>query len=498
MKPAHVFEGEFGRTVGSLVFSPDGRQLLTCRNDESIDMYDVEEAKLSSHLLSKKYGVNLIQYTHNIQYAIHASTKVDHSIRHLNLWDNKYQRYFRGHTDVVVSLCMSPSNELFLSGSLDDTIRLWDLREPQYKGLMKCNGRPVAAFDPAGVVFAAGINSNSIKMYDLRYVEKGPFSTFELPKFPCVYWKQLQFSPNGMFICITKSDGSILVVDAFKGNELINFNLSTNSSTSSSSIISSSPKSSTSSPNPSKSPSIISAAPSSLSNYTNESSSSSTKSLHSNQTKNSSENEAMSETCSFYTSSSFKPSSNSFNNEFQPIILNPKLNRNINNNNNSHLMNLRQFENYHNGVIMENGLNAFFDTSFADSTDYILSHSHHSSLKSNDVDIISRQTCITPDSQYVITASMEQSKLHVFNIPKRKLVAILDSEHYGNISHIQFNPKYAMMSSSAVDIHFWLSDHSSEEEIIKEENSQLANNESEGDASSIVDDISEKSSMIIE
>ena len=34
---------------------------------------------------------------------------------------------------------------------------------------MKLAGRPVAAFDPDGLIFAAGINSESVKLYDLRW-----------------------------------------------------------------------------------------------------------------------------------------------------------------------------------------------------------------------------------------------------------------------------------------------------------------------------------------
>jgi COMPASS component SWD2 len=58
---------------------------------------------------------------------------------------------------------MSPVDDIFLSGSLDNTIRLWDLKSANcavsffnllfkylfiYKGLMHLNGRPVANFDP--------------------------------------------------------------------------------------------------------------------------------------------------------------------------------------------------------------------------------------------------------------------------------------------------------------------------------------------------------------
>ena len=37
---------------------------------------------------------------------------------------------------------------------------------------MHVNGRPVAAFDPEGLIFAAGVDSEMIKLYDLRSFDK--------------------------------------------------------------------------------------------------------------------------------------------------------------------------------------------------------------------------------------------------------------------------------------------------------------------------------------
>ena len=67
---------------------------------------------------------------------------------------------------------MSPVDDTFLSGALDRTIRLWDLRSNSCQGLMHVTGRPVAAFDPEGLIFAAGINNECIKLYDLRSFDK--------------------------------------------------------------------------------------------------------------------------------------------------------------------------------------------------------------------------------------------------------------------------------------------------------------------------------------
>jgi COMPASS component SWD2 len=43
---------------------------------------------------------------------------------------------------------------------------------------MNLPSRPVAAFDPEGLIFGVGINSETVKLYDLRTFDKGPFSTF--------------------------------------------------------------------------------------------------------------------------------------------------------------------------------------------------------------------------------------------------------------------------------------------------------------------------------
>lgn len=67
---------------------------------------------------------------------------------------------------------MSPTDDTFLSGSLDKQLRLWDLRSPNCQGLMHLTGKPVAAFDPEGLIFAAGVSSEVVKLYDLRSFDK--------------------------------------------------------------------------------------------------------------------------------------------------------------------------------------------------------------------------------------------------------------------------------------------------------------------------------------
>ena len=58
---------------------------------------------------------------------------------------------------------------------------------------MHVNGRPVSAFDPEGLIFAAGVDSEMIKLYDLRSFDKvrrlpSPFPSGTLFKLYMLEW----------------------------------------------------------------------------------------------------------------------------------------------------------------------------------------------------------------------------------------------------------------------------------------------------------------------
>ncbi|KAF6777866.1 hypothetical protein AHF37_02637 [Paragonimus kellicotti] len=227
-KPVKYFKENFDR-INSLSYSSNGETLISSSDDDQMVMYDCTTGTPKRTLNSKKYGVNLIQFTHSPTTAIHASTKIDDTIRYLSLHDNKYIRYFQSHSKKVVSLCMSPIDDTFLSGAMDCTIRLWDLRSPNCHGVMHVSGRPCAAFDPEGLIFAAGINSDSVKLYDLRSFDKGPFATFKLgPETGGCVWTGLQFSSDGKTLLIATNGNHIRLVDAFKGTPLHTLIVGTN------------------------------------------------------------------------------------------------------------------------------------------------------------------------------------------------------------------------------------------------------------------------------
>jgi len=203
--------------INSLDFFKDGEFLITSSDDESVNLYNCLEGKKKKVIFSKKYGVDLVRFTHHPNAVICASkNEWDESLRYLSLHDNKYLRYFKGHRDKVVSLAMSPQDDTFISASLDNTVRLWDLNTNVCQGLLRRKGRPCVSFDPKGLIFAVATATNVVKLYDLRSYDKGPFSSFSIQTNP-VEWSGLKFSNDGKFLLLSTLNGVTFLVDAYNG-----------------------------------------------------------------------------------------------------------------------------------------------------------------------------------------------------------------------------------------------------------------------------------------
>ncbi|KIP11165.1 hypothetical protein PHLGIDRAFT_28082 [Phlebiopsis gigantea 11061_1 CR5-6] len=211
------------RHITGISFDDRGDQVLTAAEDETFRLH-------LKTLYSKKYGVDLPRFTHKNTAIVHASTKEDDTIRYHSLHDNKYLQYFKGHKERVISLEVSPVDDGFMSGSMDKTVRLWDLRSPHCRGLLNLPASPVVAYDSSGLVFAVAINQYSrILLYDQANFDKSPFLTITLedptlslisyPPRP-IFMTSLSFSSSGKYLLVGCSGNAHYIIDAFEGHLL--------------------------------------------------------------------------------------------------------------------------------------------------------------------------------------------------------------------------------------------------------------------------------------
>ncbi|CAG8539901.1 17859_t:CDS:2 [Gigaspora rosea] len=199
------------QTITALDFDCSGEFCVTASTDETINLYNCLTGRHESFSVSKKYGVHLTRFTHSSSEIVYASTKGND--------------IFVGTK--VVALEMSPVDDQFLTGSIDEGVRLWDLRQPNSIDFIDIQSeRPCLGYDPSGLVFAIGKRSNkTVQLYDSRKFGQSPFDTFQIddkyvdsnglsspPE-----WTGLKFSNDGQKILITTSGDVHYLVDAFNG-----------------------------------------------------------------------------------------------------------------------------------------------------------------------------------------------------------------------------------------------------------------------------------------
>ena len=209
--------------VTSLSFHQDGTFLVSAAQNGSISLFNAVSGSLVKTVHVKKSGVGVVAFTHHPSAILASaapstvapapsggfgapasaasSAADDHMIRYLSLHDNRDLRYFRGHSDAVTALSMCPTDDTFLSSSLDATLRTWDLRADRCQGVIRAPAPSLAVVDPAGLVLAVATDNNCVKLFDRRQCEGGPFGSFFLPG-AVITPQSLTFTPDGASLVI--------------------------------------------------------------------------------------------------------------------------------------------------------------------------------------------------------------------------------------------------------------------------------------------------------
>lgn len=232
--------------ITSLDFHRNSERCVTSRNDGVMSMINCLSGTVAKTILTKRYGVGIVRFTHHLDCVIFSSANSanDHRIRYHSFFDNKFLRYYTGHTERVTSLMMHPTADQFISAGLDGTIRLWDIRNSDTSAIIRTDRVPAshvcAAYDQEGVVFGVYTEDHLIRMYDARNYQEGPFAKFSLYDPSVVaalesflahiqepnlgvkklHALDLKFSPDGNQLLVTSNRGVFLHLDAFEGKLL--------------------------------------------------------------------------------------------------------------------------------------------------------------------------------------------------------------------------------------------------------------------------------------
>lgn len=231
-------------SVSNIEYSKDGNYAVSTTKEGTIHLIDCMTGIEKKKMYTRTHGIGQMKFTHHPSCVLLSSSQKSNDIRYMCMHDNRYLRMFRHQDERVTSLAMNPIDDCFLSAS-SSSVYLWALESttPLAKLALPQNTEQTSvAYDGTGLVFGVSCfdgnsRSRSIKLFDARNFEQGPFEDLS-PSFDQISsalssnqslalaqaqaqrilqsnWSSFEFSPDGFHLLVNTAE-ALIVLDGFK------------------------------------------------------------------------------------------------------------------------------------------------------------------------------------------------------------------------------------------------------------------------------------------
>nr|VFJ61812.1 MAG: WD40 repeat [Candidatus Kentron sp. FW] len=215
--------------IRDVIFTPHGRQLISVSDDKTIRIWDTGSGELLRTLRGqmgggqegKLYAGALSPDGRFLAVGgwLPGNYESRHSIRLIDLkaWSDAPVRLLKGHSNVIQGLAFSPDGKRLLSGSADDTARLWDMETGKILRVLRGHSDAIyaVAFSPpeekGGERLVTGSDDQTLRLWDgdgnlLRVLEGHTDDVMAAA-----------FTPDGRYLLSGSWDKTIRLWDARDG-----------------------------------------------------------------------------------------------------------------------------------------------------------------------------------------------------------------------------------------------------------------------------------------
>lgn len=181
-----------GQGVSDVAWSSDSRYICSGSDDKTVKVWDVNEVRAIEQYNQKK-SMPCSRSCHDCWTA---------------LAQGEALKTLQGHTNYIMCVNFNPQSNLIVSGSFDETVRIWDVKTGRCIKTLPAHSDPVSAccFNRDGTLIASSSYDGLCRVWDTATGQCLKTLICDENNPPVSY---VTFSPNGKYILAATLDNSL-------------------------------------------------------------------------------------------------------------------------------------------------------------------------------------------------------------------------------------------------------------------------------------------------
>ncbi len=211
-----IDSGGHTAVITDIVFTRDGRQLVSAGKDKVVRVWDIENGAVVRTIRGeigpgregKIYAAALSPDERVLAVGgwLAGSPNQSRAVRLHDFLTGQVLGLLEGHENVILDLAFSPDGRTLASGSADDTVRLWDVMAKKPRHVLHGHNDDVyaIALSPDGERLASGSYDHTVRLWDVASGELLRELTDHEDKV-----RAASFSPDGLYLASGSDDRTV-------------------------------------------------------------------------------------------------------------------------------------------------------------------------------------------------------------------------------------------------------------------------------------------------